>query len=318
MLNNAGCREFFVGTRRHRRLDCLFSSCLIAALIMSPVPVVFAQSAATVSGQVEGAQPIPAALGLSGSYGRLKDDRNGFLGTTRWHQETLSGETRLGGFQLGLSASHNWSRKELDEHILTSGPDAGGLVLGGTTKSRSNAFLASAGRHFGAVYIGGFIGYGQGETDEFRQGEGVTASWERDFHTRTIGVNVSTLLDIGEGWYLVPSAQYIRFKSVSDATVDSLGNLVDREENLLVRGRLGGEVGYQTLLGELVATAGLRPYVVHDFVLFRDYTDETAADLTGFLTFAGEQFTAGIEVSTELGRKETDSVSGRLFVGVKF
>lgn len=307
-----------LGSMRRHNLVCSFTHLICFLFCSFFTPVGFAQSGDVAYARVSGEQPIPGAVGLSGSYGKIEDDRNGFLGTTRWHQETLSGNTRLRGYSLELSLSHNWAKKDLDEHTLTSGPDAGSLVAGGTTTSRSTSVLGSVGHQLGSWYVSGFFAYTQGEIDEFREINGLTASWDRDFESNTLGLSLSTLMDIGGGWYLAPSMQYIRLQTVSDPTVDSLGKTVSEERDLLIRGNFGGEIGYQSMFGGLIATTGLRPYFVYDFQQFQDFSDKTAFDFTGFLTLAGEQITGGLEISTTVGREETDSVSGRLFIGIKF
>lgn len=296
----------------------VYASVLVAAFTLASNHGALAQSREVTSAQASAIRAIPGTVGLAGSYGRIEDDREGFLGTTRWHQESVSGDMRMGGAWFGLTVNHTRSKKDLDEHTLTSGADAGARVFGGTSRTVSNGIVLRGGTSIGAASIGAFVGYDTGETDEFRAGGGVTADWTRDVDTRSFGGYVSTLIDLGSGWYAMPTVQYVWSRTVSEATTDSLGQTVAEERDRLSRGLFGGEIGYQTFAGDLIATAGVRPYLVHDFHQFRNFSDDSALDLTAFFTLGGEQLSAGIEVTGTVGRTDTDSASGRIFVLWRF
>ncbi|MCZ4305892.1 hypothetical protein O4G98_14235 [Zoogloeaceae bacterium G21618-S1] len=263
-------------------------------------------------------QGIPGSVGVSAAYGYVDDGRDGFLGATRWHQESLSGDIRRGRYWFGLTANHTESRKDLKSHTLQSGLDAGSQVAGGRSRTISNGLLLRAGTAVGDVDVGGFVGYDTGETRELREAGAVTARWARDVTTSSFGAYASTLVDLGDGWYGMPTVQYLWSKTVSDATTDSFGQAIAEERDLLIRGRIGGELGYQTFVADRIATFGVRPYLVHDFHPFRNFSDRTAMDLSVFATLSGEAVTTGIEITTTLGRDDFNTVSGRLFVSMTF
>lgn len=296
----------------------VFPAAVVVACAMAGNPDVLAQSPEVTSAQASASMAIPGVVGAAAAYGRIEDDREGYLGTTRWHQESVSGDMRLGSGWMGLTLNHTRSKKDLDEHTLTSGEDAGARVFGGTSKTVSNGIVLRGGTTIGAASLGAFVGYDRGETEEFRAGDGVSANWERDVVTRSFGGYVSTLVELGDGWYAMPTAQYIWSRTVSDATTDSLGQAVPEERDLLIRGLFGGEIGYQGFVGELIATSGLRAYFVHDFHRFRNFSDASAVDLSAFFTLGGERLSAGIELSGTVGRSDTDSASGRIFVSWRF
>jgi hypothetical protein len=279
---------------------------------------VLAQSREVTSAQASAVLAIPGMVGGAGAYGRIEDEREGFLGTTRWHQESVSGDMRLGQGWVGLSGNHTRSKKDLVEHTLTSGTDAGARVFGGSSRTVSKGIVLRGGGAIGAANLGGFVGYDTGETDESRAGGGVTAEWTRDVDTRSFGGYVSTLIDFGSGWYAMPTAQYLWSRTVSEATTDTLGQAVVEERDLLIRGLFGGEIGYQAFVGDLIATVGVRPYLVRDFHQFRNFSDDSAIDLSAFISLGSEQLSAGIEVARTAGRARLDSVSGRIFVLWRF
>jgi hypothetical protein len=105
---------------------------------------------------------------------------------------------------------------------------------------------------------------------------------------------------------------------VSDATTDSLNQQIGEETDELSRGALGGELGHESFVGDLIGKFGVRSYLVHDFHLANDFNDRNAVDVAGFATFAGDDIVGGIEVSTTLGRDETDTLTGRAFIAVRF
>lgn len=296
----------------------VFPAALVLACTMTGNAEVLAQSPEVTSAQASASIAIPGVVGAAAAYGRIEDDRDGFLGTTRWHQESVSGDMRLGSGWLGLTLNHTRSSKDLDEHTLSSGADAGARVFGGTSKTVTQGIVLRGGTTIGAASVGAFVGYDRGETEESRAGGGVSANWERDVVTRSFGGYVSTLIELGDGWYAVPAAQYIWSRTVSDATTDSLGRAVPEERDLLIRGLFGGEIGHQGFAGELIATSGLRAYLVHDFHRFRNFADASAVDLGAFFTLGGERLSAGLEVTATVGRSDTDSASGRLFVSWRF
>jgi hypothetical protein len=166
--------------------------------------------------------------------------------------------------------------------------------------------------------VGAFAGYGWGETDEFRRGGGVTAIWDRDFVVRTASASASTLIDLGNAWYVTPGGYFQWTEMVSDATTDSLNQQIGEETDELSRGALGGELGHESFVGDLIGKFGVRSYLVHDFHLANDFNDRNAVDVAGFATFAGDDIVGGIEVSTTLGRDETDTLTGRAFIAVRF
>ncbi|QID17437.1 autotransporter outer membrane beta-barrel domain-containing protein [Nitrogeniibacter mangrovi] len=288
------------------------------ALAVGIAPGVSAQSTEVTAARGAEAQATPGTVGLAGAFGRIKDKRNGFVGTTHWHQESLSGDVRVGRFWWGLTANHNESKKDLKAHTLSAGPNAGAQVAGGTSRTISNGLMLRGGTTIGAVNVGGFVGYDTGQTRELRRAGAVTATWRRDVTTRSFGAFASTVVDLGAGWYAIPTAQYLWLRTVSDATTDSLGQAVPEERDLLIRGLVGGEVGYQSFVADRVATLGVRPYLVHDFHQFRNFSDDSAMDVTAFFTLSGASIVTGIEITGTVGREEIHSTSGRLFVSLTF
>jgi len=298
-----------------RRLHHQFPASLIALGVAAGA---FAQSTEPTTPRAVDAQAIPGTLGASVSYGRLKDKRDGFLGATHWHQESLSGDMRRGDYWFGLSVNHSESRKHLDAHVLRSGPSAGSLVAGGTSRTITDGLSLRGGTTIGRYNLGAFVGYDSGKTAEFRQAGTVTARWRRDVSTRSFGGFVSTLVGLGENWYAIPTAQFIWAQTNSDATTDSLGQPVAKERDRLIRGLFGGEIGYQTFVADRIATIGVRPYLVHDFHRLPNFANDTSMDLTAFATLSGARFITGVELGTSLGNNDVHALSGRLFVSMNF
>lgn len=288
----------------------------VAALGLAPAG--FAQGTEAATPRAVDAQAIPGTLGVSATYGRVKDTRDGFRGATHWHQESVSGDWRRGAFWFGLTANHTESRKHLDTHVLRSGPDAGAQVAGGTSRTITNGLLLRAGTAVGRINLGAFAGYDTGKTHERRDAGTVTARWRRDVHTHSFGGFVSTVVDLGEGWYAIPTAQAIWSQTVSDATTDSLGQPVAEERDRLIRGLFGGEIGYQSFIADRVATVGLRPYVVHDFHPYRNVDSDTAMDLTAFATLSGSTLITGVELNGSVGNGDSRAMSARLFMSLNF
>ena len=168
----------------------------------------------------------------------------------------------------------------------------------------------------GKVNIGGFLGYGVSNKREFRTFN--NATFDRDESTLSLGGNLSTSFDLGNGWHLSPAVKILRSKTVSDAATDSNDFAIRKETELLVRGAFGGELGYRMPVGELVVTPGIRAFLTHDFRLISDYTDRSAVDLGGFIAIAGEEIVAGVEVTTTLDHDDLESVNGRLYAAIKF
>lgn len=300
----------------HGRAGFAASATVICGMTLAPTASADIGETSGIRFSIE--RTMPGSAGIDAAYGQTKDNRNGFLGTTYWNQQSVSGQVQIGNYSLQLSLLNASSKKDLETHLLTSGPDAGAIVFGGTTKTHSNSILGSVGRYFGSWYAGGFASYGQGDTRERRQGAGQIVTWDRDFDTFSFGATITGNFPLVGSWYAAPSAQYIQFGSSAETAVDTNGTIIAQEDNALTSIRMGGEIGYQTLLLDMIGSVGIRPFYVYNPVLFRDFSDKNGFDLTGFFTLAGEKVVTGLEVFTTFGREETDTLSGRIFVMLNF
>ena len=303
----------------YRLVNAVFSlACIAAGYGLLAGESLSAQSSDITDVEVSGTQSIPGAFALVTAIGDIDDNRNGFLGETRWWQQSVSGSFRYHDVSLGLSAAYTRSKKDLDQHVLTSGPNVGQTVLGGTTKSRSVLLIGNVTYRIGDWNINALAGYGRGETDEFRRGPVLTATWERDFTIRTAGAGASTLVDLGNSWYVRPDVRFAWIQTISEATTDSLNQTINEKRDRLSRGAVGGELGHESFFGDLIGKLGVRAHYVYDFHRAENFTDKSAVDVAAFATFAGDDVVGGLELSTTLARDDTDSIAGRVFLAVRF